>query len=149
MRLFLSVATICTMFAACGGSPSSPTPSIPTISGQWTGSYTVISCTETSAAVGACAGIGAGGPHNLTPSQTGGNFVGQLGVGVFAIPISGSVDATGTVTLAGSGPVSFATLTVTSWRAVITGSTMTGTMSYSVSAGSGIALVTATTSLTR
>jgi hypothetical protein len=133
---------------ACGSSPTAPTPQPPNINGQWSGSYRVLSCSE-SVPSGACTGLGSGGPHSLTPSQAGSTFTGQLGVGIFSVPVSGSVDASGVVTLAGSGPVSFATLTITAWRGVVSGSTLTGTMSYSVTSGNVIVLVTATTELRR
>ena len=149
MRLYLMTAMTVATIACGGSSPTTPTPTSPSIQGQWNGTYRVVSCNENTLAAGACNGIGGGGPHTLTPSQSGSNFTGLLGVGVFAIPVSGSVDTAGTVTLAGTGPVSFATLTITSWRAVLTGATMTGTMSYSVVADGGVVLVTATTTLTR
>src|SRR5688500_18435322 len=78
----LGLVIVCVASMACGSSPTGPTPptpTIPNIAGQWTGNYSVISCTESSP-VGACAGIGGGGPHTLTPSQSGGNFTGQLGI---------------------------------------------------------------------
>jgi hypothetical protein len=135
--------------AGCGSSPTAPTPTIPTISGQWTGSYQVTGCIEPNPPTGLCASLGSGGSHTLTPSQSGGNFTGQLGIGVFAIPISGSVGADNVVTLAGSGPVSFATLTVNTWRAVIAGTTMSGTMTFSVFGAGQTVVVNATTSLAR
>ena len=151
MRVFARVAVyLCVAFVGgCGGgSPVAPSANIPNINGQWTGAYTVIACTETSP-VGACSGIARGGPHSLTPSQNAGSFTGQLGVGVFSVPVSGSVDAAGVVTLAGSGPVSFATLTINTWRAVMTGSSMTGTMTYTVVADGVIVTVNASTALSR
>jgi hypothetical protein len=144
-----SASAILIFSISCGpASPTAPTPQPPNINGQWSGSYQVLSCSE-SVPSGACTGLGSGGPHSLTPSQTGSTFTGQLGVGVYSVPVSGSVDASGVVTLAGSGPVSFATLTITAWRGVVSGSTLTGTMSYSVTAQGVIVLVTATTQLSR
>jgi hypothetical protein len=93
--------------------------------------------------------LGGGGSLFLTPSPTGGNFTGQLGIGVFSIPISGSVGSDNVVTLAGSGPVSFATLTVNAWRAVLSGSTMAGTMTFSVFGAGQTVVVNATTTLAR
>ena len=145
MAVYILIATT----IACGSSPTAPTPSIPTISGQWAGSYQVTSCIEPSPPTGLCASLGSGGALNLTPSQSGGNFTGQLGIGVFSIPISGSVGADNVVTLAGSGPVSFATLTVNTWRAVISGTAMSGTMTFSVFGAGQTVLVNATTSLAR
>ena len=146
VRVFGGVAVYVVLLAACGSSPTAPSP--PSISGQWTGSYAVTSCTEPNPPTGLCASLGGGGSHTLTPSQTGANFTGQLGIGVFSIPISGSVTGN-VVTLAGSGPISVATLTVNTWRANLSGTTMSGTMTFSVFGGGQTVLVQATTSLSR
>ena len=134
---------------ACGSdSPTAPTT--PNINGQWTGTYSVLSCIESGAAVGvACAPLAGGGPHRLTPSQSGTNVTAQLGIGGFNIPVTGSVDVAGVVTLAGTGPVSVATLTVNNWRGVIAGNSMTGTMSYTVFAVDGSFVVTSTFTLSK
>jgi hypothetical protein len=142
-------AVLLLFVAGCGSSPTAPTPTIPTIGGQWTGAYQVTSCAEPNPPTGLCASLGGGGSLFLTPSQTGGNFTGQLGIGVFSIPISGSVGSDNVVTLAGSGPVSFATLTVNAWRAVLSGSTMAGTMTFSVFGAGQTVVVNATTTLAR
>jgi hypothetical protein len=144
-----SASAIILLLSGCGSSPTTPSPiPPPSLSGQWAGTYQVTTCVE-SVPLGFCGAVGGGGQHVLTPAQSGSNFTGQLAIGGFSIPISGSVDPAGVVTLAGTGPVSFATLTVTTWRAVMNGSSMAGTMSYSVFADGAAATVNATLTLTR
>lgn len=150
MRRFprLAVYLVTAATIACGSSPTAPSPP-PSINGQWTGAYHVTGCTEPTPPTGLCASLGSGGSLTLTPSQTGGNFTGQLGIGVFSIPVTGSVGTDSVVTLAGTGPVSFATLTVNTWRAVLSGATMTGTMTFSVNGSGQTVIVNANTTLTR
>jgi hypothetical protein len=148
-RMKYTLIGLAVLLTACGSSPTSPTPQSPSITGQWTGTYRVTTCTEPQPPTGLCQSLGGGGSHTLTPSQNGGSFTGQLGLGTFAIPVSGNVGADQVVTLAGSGPVSTATLTVNTWRAVIAGTTMTGTMTFSVFGSGQTVTVSATTSLAR
>lgn len=129
-------------------SPTAPTSTTPIITGQWTGSYAVASCTEN--APGFCAALGSGGGMVFTPNQSGTAITGTLGIGAFNIPVSGSIGPDRAVVLAGSGPVaSGATLTLTTWRTLITGSTMTGPLTYSMVLGSNLANVTANATLTK
>ena len=147
VRVFGGVAVYVVLLAACGSSPTAPSP--PSISGQWTGAYRVSTCTEPVPPTGLCAALGGGGDMTLTPSQSGSNFTGLLTMGVFGIPVSGNVGADNVVTLAGSGPISTATLTVTAWRAILSGASMTGTMTFTVFGGGQTVIVNATTALAR
>lgn len=157
VRVFLYASVY--LMAACGGSsgaptaPTPPLPIVPTLSGQWTGNYTVTSCTESGAAAGSnfCANLGRGGAHNFTPQQSGSNLTGTLSFGQFLINVSGNVGADHVVALGGTGDIVGALLTLTSWRATVSGSTMTGTMTFSLTTANpvGSANVSATTSLTR
>lgn len=148
------------LLAGCSSSPTRPTPptavvTIPTLSGQWTGSYTITNCTQTGAAAltSFCASIGGGGSHAFTPVQSGGNLTGTLGIGTFNLPVSGSVGTDRIVALSGSGPlVAGVTITLNAWRATLTGSSMAGTMTFTIVSDPpniGSATVSATTALTR
>lgn len=136
MRYLLAFLTVTTISATACSSPTAPTPvAPPSIVGQWSGAYRSTGCTETGAAQGSgfCAAT-AQGTMVLTPQQTGGAITGTLSISGFQIPISGTVDAAGTVTLAGQGPIALgAVLTVTQWRAQLSGSQLTGTASHIVS----------------
>lgn len=87
----------------------------------------------------------------FTPTQSGSNVSGSLSVGSVSLNVSGTIDASGVLVLAGSGVVTNATITLNTWRSVVTGSTMTGPFTYTVLGGSplGEARVNATTTLTR
>lgn len=135
-------------------SPTAPTPpQPPTINGQWTGPYNLTSCTTTGAANGSafCPNLGSGGVMVLTPQQTGSNVAGTLAIGAFNVPVTGSVSTDRVVTLSGTAVLSpVAVLTLQTWRATVTGSTMTGTVQYTIAvtdAPVGAATVAATFSL--
>lgn len=155
----VGVLCVSVLAASCSsGSPSTPvapTPVIPQITGQWTGTYTVTSCNEQGSAIGGgfCNALGRGGGHTFTPTQAAASVSGTLGIGGFNIPVSGNVDANGVVSLSGSGPVAQGfQLNLNRWQATIAGSSMSGTMTYtvqSVSAPLGSVTVTGTTSLAR
>lgn len=154
MRKFLCMAVY--VFAgvsvACGDSPTAPTPQIPSIAGQWSGSYRVTTCNENATATGFCAALGQGGNLVFTPTQSGAAVTGTLVVGTLSIPVSGNVTAANLLSLAGSGPVlTGITLTLTSWQYQITGSQMTGPFGFTVAGGVplGSATVSATGTLTR
>lgn len=154
MKAALLLALV--VLAGCS-SPTAPTPPvtvqpppIPSIAGQWTGTYSVLTCIATgSGSAGACQALGTLGALTLTPNQSGPNVSATLGIGIFSVPVTGTVGADNVVVLAGSGPVSFATLTVNTWRAVLNGSTMSGTMQYTVFADGTTVIVTSNTSLRR
>jgi hypothetical protein len=101
-----ALVALIVLVTGCGGSPSAPTPTIPTITGQWSGSYRTTSCNEVGAAIGSgfCAAIANGGGMVFTPQQSAGSVTGTVSVGGFQVPISGTVDTAGVVVLAGSTP---------------------------------------------
>lgn len=136
----------------CGSSPTAPTvATIPTVTGQYQGAYRTVSCTESGAAAGSgfCQSITNGGGMVYTPQQSGSNLTGTLGIGGFNIPVSGSVDASNSVTLAGSGPIAFgATMTLTTWRATLSGSQLIGTGTYSITTTDPIGAAVVQTSFT-
>lgn len=152
-----SASALIIFLIACGSSPTAPTsvppPVIPTLTGQWTGTYTVTNCTESGSAVGSsfCTNLGRGGTHTFTPQQSGSNLAGTLGLGQFSIPVTGNVGTDNVVVLSGSGDIVGALLTLNTWRAVVTGSSMTGTMTFTITVANpiGAANVSATTALTR
>jgi len=152
--LILSVYMICA--AACGAeSPTAPTPQPPTsLLGAWLGNYFVSSCNETGSAIGTgfCTNLGIGGRLSYTPTQTGSTLGGNLTMGAFTLPVSGSVTTDNVVSLSGSGEVvSGATLSLNAFRATVSGNAMTGTMTFTILVGIplGAGTVTATTSLLR
>lgn len=140
------------LISGCG-SPTTPTPVTPNIAGQWRGTQAVTTCNETGAAVGSnfCANLGTGGTITFTPTQSGGNVSGTLGVGAINLNVSGTIDAAGVLVLAGTGVVTGATVTLNTWRSQVNGSTMTGPFTYTVLGGSplGQANVSATATLSR
>jgi hypothetical protein len=153
MRRFAIVAIALSVIGCGASSPTAPTPAIPMLTGQWLGSYTITACTENGAAAGFCASVGRGGTHSYTPTQAGSNLSGTLGIGTFTLPVTGNVGTDNVVVLSGSGQiVQGATLTLNTWRAVVSGSSMTGTMVFTIASDPpniGLATVTATTGLAR
>lgn len=152
--LILASVYLCTI--ACGSSgviPTAPTPQpvIPTITGQWSGTYTVTNCTESGAAVGACANIQRVASLSFTPTQTGSNLGGTLNIGSLPVSVTGNVTSDNVVSLSGSADVSGLVFALTQWRAVMTGSQMAGTMAFTIStvSPSGLVTITSTTSLAR
>ena len=144
----LAVYVLCT---ACGSSsPVAPSPVAFNLGGQWSGSYAVLSCSETGSAAGSgfCEGVGRGGSLTFTSSGT---PSGTLGIGIYSIPVTGHLNAN-TLTLVGQGfIVQNIQLSLNTWQATVTGSTMTGTMTYTVIAtvppiGSGTVSATFTAS---
>lgn len=152
----------------CGGSSSTPTapttivvaaapptPAVPSISGQWTGTYTVGSCSESGSAFGSgfCSSLGRGGGLVFTPSQSGGTVTGTLGVGGFNIPVSGSLGTDNVLVLAGGGTVTtYTTLTLNAWRSTLAGATMSGAFTYTIVSsqfGLGSVVVTAGSALAK
>lgn len=153
----LSVAILVTALtvSACSGSssPTAPTPP-PNVLGAWSGTYLVSTCTETGSAIGTavCANIRPGGSLSYTPTQTGSTLGGNVGIGSFIVPVSGSVGTDNVVTLAGTGEMSGFSITINSFRSTLgSPNQMTGTMTFTilVSAPLGTATVQATTTLQR
>lgn len=146
---------IVALVSGCGGnSPTAPTPSpIPQINGQWRGPFSVTGCAETGLAVGsgACALLQSG-TISFTPQQSGGNVSGPLIFGQVSVQVSGTIDNTGVLVLAGNAPQPNGfTVTVTTFRATVTGSSMSGTFAFSIIGGvpSGGVLVNGSFSMTR
>jgi len=136
-------------------SPTAPSvPQTPILSGQYVGTYTITNCTEFGSAIGTrfCANLGILGHHAYTPTQTGSNLSGTLGIGTFVTPASGNITTDGLLSLTGSAPVvQGATLTVNTWRGQLSGTTITGTMTFTVTVDQplGQGVVQATFSLAR
>lgn len=129
------IGLLALMTVACGGSasPTAPTPPPPpNLAGQWSGAYTVASCTTTGAASasGFCNAVSLGGGLVFTPQQSGENLSGPLSVGGFVIPATGTIRS-GTVALAGSGPIQLgATLSLLTFSGTLSGTRITGSMSF-------------------
>jgi hypothetical protein len=146
---------------ASGGNsttPTAPTPSSTSnqLSGSYTGNFVVTSCVEggSAAGTGYCSGIGAGGPHTLSPTQTGSNLSGTVAFGGLVVPVTGLIGSDGVVTLSGSSTVALATVTLTSWRGALSGSTVAGNYAFTVQVGTfplppGSVVVQGTFSVTR
>lgn len=119
---------------ACGASsPTAPAPIIPTVTGQFTGTYRVTSCSESGAAIGFCASVGSGGAHVFTPQQTGSNLSGSMSFGGFSLPVTGSVGADNVVALSGSGEVlPGAVLSLTTWRGTLAGTGISGNLQFTI-----------------
>lgn len=154
MKYLAVVALVFVVGCSGDNSPTAPTPPpIPQINGQWGGPFLVTGCAESGAAVGsgACALLQSG-TVSFTPQQSGGNVSGPLIFGQVSVPVSGNIDSAGVLVLAGNAaqPNGF-TVTVTTFRATVTGSSMAGTFAFSILGGvpSGGVLVNGTLSMTR
>lgn len=151
-RLILTIATITATMACGGSSPTAPTPI--NLSGQWTGQYTISSCTETGSAVNAgfCTSLGSRGGLTFTTSSTTSAVTGTLVIGGFTIPVTGSLNGS-TLSLTGSSQiVQNFQLTTNTWQATVSGSSMTGNMAFTVIATTppiGSVTVSASTALAR
>lgn len=120
--------------AACGSDsdPVAPTPVVPTVQGTWAGDYTVSSCNDSTAA-GFCQGFGQVGsilPVRMVLTQSGQQLTGNVELGQFIVPVTGTVDTTARIVLNGSVSTTIgtqpSTVTVVNWNTVVSGSNMTG-----------------------
>lgn len=156
MRVFIGVSCLLVL-SACGEStPTAPTPppTPPLLSGQYVGTYTVTNCSESSALGGTtfCANLSRTGTHIYTPTQSGSTLAGTLGIGTFTMPVTGNIGTDGLISLSGSAPVvQGATLTVNTWRGQLSGTTITGTMTFTATVAQPLSqgVVQATFSLAR
>lgn len=153
LRQIFGVATILATLACGSSSPTAPTPP-PSLLGAWSGTYLVSSCTETGSAIGTavCANIRPGGSLSYTPTQTGATLGGNVGIGSFIVPVSGSVGTDNVVSLAGTGEMSGFSVTINSFRSTLgSPNQMTGTITFTILVASplGTATVQATTTLQR
>src|SRR5688572_6783300 len=150
VKSVLFLLSIC--LYGCGSSPTAPTPPVPNLQGQWSGNYRVTSCQETGAAdnSGFCFGLINGGGMAFTPQQSGSYLSGTVSIGVFTpIPVSGTVGTDNSVVLTGSGPIQLnASLALNQFRGSLTGTTITGTLQYTITTnvpiGTGVVSATFT-----
>ena len=143
----LFISLVCAFAAGCGSDSNSSgsTPVIPAVQGTWTGEYVVASCTDPTG-LGLCAAyspVGAVLPVRLGLSQTGQQLTGNLVLGAFTIPVSGTINAAGRMVLTGSASGLLVgqqtTVTIVNWDTVVAGSNMTGGWrnSFAISGVSG------------
>ena len=121
------------MTVACGG--GSPTaPDGQDFQGAWEGQWIRTSCSETGGAVGfACNLSPTSGGLRLTLTQTGSSVQGNVEISLFiVIPSSGSVNADGWLTLAGSAHLQDGTQTLSNWNTTRSGNSMNGTFTLTV-----------------
>ena len=116
--------------AGCGGSPTEPSGG-QNFQGVWQGSWQRTSCTETGGAIGsACSQTPSSGSLRLTLTQTGNNVQGNVEFGSLIIASSGSVNGSGSLSLAGQARLSQGsapgTFTLSNWSTSRSGNSMNG-----------------------
>ena len=115
--------------------------SVSLLSGTWTGTHTITACDGTgsvqdlicSAARGSNK-VGSSLSFSVTLSQSGSSVTGTANCGGVVGPVTGTLSAGGTLTLAGTltgtGTSTGFTSVITSWATTTSGSSMNGTVSY-------------------
>ena len=112
---------------ACGGSPTGPDSDLPNYQGVWQGTWAKTSC------IGAvCDVVPASGGLRLTLTQSGNEVQGTVELASFVIPASGSVNANGVLSLAGTTNQGGATATLSNWNTTRTGSSVNGTFTLTI-----------------
>jgi hypothetical protein len=107
--------------AACGGgSPTAPSNTVD-FQGVWQGTWLRASCTGS-----ACDVVPASGGLRITLTQAGNQVQGSVEWASFFIPVSGSVSASGALSLAGQAHLGQGTETVSNWSTTRSGNTMNG-----------------------
>ena len=127
---FLCVSlVVAAMLAACGGSPSSPRVRIPDYAGNWSGTYTVTSCTQSgqAASTNLCGILGTTLPYNFSLTQSDRNVAGSFTLGAIVFSTTGGVIAQdGSLRLSGTTVTSGITIVV-DWALNMPAQTITGT----------------------
>ena len=157
MRRFLLGIVLATLIpSACSSnSPSSPSPPLANFQGQFTGTYSVTSCSETAAYSGFCAGAGFTNgtilPIALSITQNQAAVNGTLTFGTLTGPYVGAVQSsgnmTGTASLNSQSLQGLTVLTnVSGWNTTIVGNAQSGTftLAFTVTGVAGGATVNAT-----
>lgn len=146
------VVLLATVGIGCSsGSPSASTsPALPTLPGQWSGSWTASACSQTGSAAAAnfCGGL-TGNSLGLTINTQNGSTVQAslaLGTAGIAYALSGQIAASGILTLTGQGSA-FGGADTLNWESRVSGNSMTGGFTWTVfsppTASPGSATVTA------
>jgi uncharacterized protein YceK len=134
MRPAPIVLALCALLSGCGDNTQmAPTPVIPIVQGVWTGDYQIANCIEQGAS-GSCSatgfGVGRVLPIRLALNQNGPQLSGTAELGSISIPVTGTINSAGAITLGGSGVTSFngfpTTSTIVNWSSTASGSSMTG-----------------------
>ena len=122
------------VLTACGGSGSPTAPSgTVDFQGVWQGTWQRTSCTETGGAQGvACNQTPTSGALRLTLTQTGTEVQGTVEVASFFIPCAGSVNTSGTLSLAGQAHLQNATEIVSNWSTTRSGNSMSGSFTLTI-----------------
>jgi hypothetical protein len=120
------------IIVACGGGPTAPGPGSD-FQGTWEGQWQRTSCSESGGAVGvACNVTPTSGALRLTLTQTGSSVQGNVEVASFIISASGSSNANGSLTLAGSAHLQSATQTLSNWNTTRSGNSMSGAFTLTI-----------------
>jgi len=124
--------------AACGGSGSPTAPSNTVdFQGVWQGNWQRTSCTETGGAQGvACSQTPTSGALRLTLTQSGASVQGSVEVASFLIPVTGSVNNSGVLSLTGQAHLQSATESLSNWSTIRSGTSMSGSFTLTIEADS-------------
>jgi hypothetical protein len=122
----------------------------PSFAGEWSGRYIVERCDGTGSVQDYfCSSRGAFPPGtdlpiSLSLTQNASAVSGSISLGQVTGPVSGAVNATGTLILSGTARSGVLALQLSSWGTSVSGSTMTGTFVYNAGATGvpGVAVVT-------
>jgi len=152
--LNLGILIAAALLPACSSSPSSPTQ-YQNFAGNYNGTYSVTSCSETAAYSGFCSGAGFTSgtilPISLSLTQNQGTVTGTITLGAVTGTFNGTVQSsgnmTGSATLGNLSAEGITVLTnVSGWNTTISGNNLSGTftVAFTVSGIAGGATVNAT-----
>jgi len=140
----LAVVLLIAVSAACGGAPTTTSPSDTPFAGTWSGTYTVIDCQGGGSAQvlicsppadGRPAGAFTAGtllPISMTLTQDGTAVAGVLALGPATGNVTGGVDDGGVLTLRGTAAGAPFAAAIVDWNTRVLGTTMDGVAAYSV-----------------
>lgn len=132
------------LFAGCGSSPAGPdagppAPAVPQFGFAWTGTYAVLSCTDSGDGAGVCASapVGAIGAYSLTLSQSGTLVTGPFTIGTLAFASTGgTIAADGSLSLRQSNQANGITDTA-QWTLTVSAGQLHGTFQATSSTSTG------------
>ena len=106
---------------ACGGSPTGPDSDLPNYQGVRQGTWVKTSCTGAAFDVAYPSGA-----LRLTLTQSGNTVQGIVEIDALPIPVAGSVNSDGALSLTGSVNQGAATVRVGNWNTIRSGDSLTG-----------------------
>ncbi|MGE0447633.1 MAG: hypothetical protein AB7P99_20585 [Vicinamibacterales bacterium] len=141
MRLLLLASLL--LVTACGAdkAPAAPSTTV-TVLGEWRGEWQPQTCVEANAA-GGCSAL-AGGTIRMLFSGSLTEHEGTVTLGALVIPVSGTATTTGAATLAGSKTENGVATTIADGQAVVSGTTITGSYTYTSAAADSVVTATVT-----